>query len=258
MLNNVNNNNDLDALCDSFERKLNNFKHEVDSLLGYVYTEQTIRTMGGSSKTVLNALNKDATFWNTILGSLQNSIFITLGRIFDMDHEDETLNTLFRYAESNKVLFSKDTFSHRWLNKNHEKHMRDYLSTYIQGVFEPTDEDFRKVKRHILGLRREYDSYYKDPRHYFAHKKIRNISEINQIFEKIKIHKLEKFVVALSSLHIMFWQMYHNGRKMNVPSRRVRSSTRGFLIRRGQVKYPPMITEQVVRNTEQAVRKFIH
>ena len=257
MSNNLPVNEELGVLCDSFEKKLNNFKHEVDSLLGYVYTEQTIKTMAGSSKTVLNSLNKDAAFWNAILSSLQNSIFITLGRIFDMDHEDETLNTLFRYSEKNKILFSKNAFSYRWLNKNYEKHMRDYLSTYIQGVFEPTDADFRKVKKHILTLRREYDVNYKDPRHYFAHKKIRNISEINQIFEKVKIRKLEKFVVALSALHVMFWQMYHNGRKMSIPSTKVRSSTKGFLAKRGQVNYPPMITEQVVRNTEHAVRKFI-
>ncbi|MFM2381331.1 MAG: hypothetical protein RLZZ76_98, partial [Candidatus Parcubacteria bacterium] len=66
-----------------FEKKLNILKNEVDAVMYHLYTELAIHAIATKDKQVLSKLNLTPIFWNTTLNSLQTSIFITLGRIFD-------------------------------------------------------------------------------------------------------------------------------------------------------------------------------
>ena len=62
---------------------------------------------------ILRTLNKDALFWKVQLYSLETSVFIMLGRIFDSATEAHSIHKLIAATLDNIEFFSKDALSAR-------------------------------------------------------------------------------------------------------------------------------------------------
>ena len=60
----------------------------------FVYTESVLHFFFGSDFEVLDRVNPLAAFWNGILGALQCSGFMALGRMFDKDNSAHTIHAL--------------------------------------------------------------------------------------------------------------------------------------------------------------------
>ena len=214
-----------------FLEELNIFRNEVDSVLKFFYSELAIHSIASKDKKIINALNSSPIFWNTVLSSLQNSTFITLGRIFDTDPNNHTIHTLFKIAEQNKELFSREAFSGRWKrdqDKNSKK-LTDYLPTYLKGLYVPNDDDFRGLRRFISNQKRIYETVYGPIRHHFGHKKYTKDEDVKVFFDKVQVSDLEKYCVQLKGVHETLWQLFHNGRGPLLPIKQGRYSTRSIL-----------------------------
>lgn len=233
-----------------FIEELNIFRNEVDSALRFLYTESAIHHIASKNKKILNALNQSPLFWNTILGSLQLSVFMTLGRIFDTDSENHTLSTLFKSAQNNKNLFSKESFEKRWNKDSDKKGIKSWLPEYLKKLYVPTDQDFRNLRKFIGEQRKIYEDIYRPIRHHFGHRKYTNNEEVQLLFSKIKIRELEKHCIILKSIHETFWQLYHNGRGPLTPIKHGRYSTVNILNKRLKPYISKPLNIQMVEETE--------
>lgn len=55
----------------------------------------------------------------------------------------------------------------------------------MQGVYEPTPTDFRRLRAHVRKWRRTYEPNYRDVRHqFFAHKEAADQAEVAARFSK--------------------------------------------------------------------------
>jgi hypothetical protein len=218
------------SLEEKFLTELNIFKNEVILLSKYLYMELTIRTVATTNKRILTTMNKTPTFWNTVLSGFQNSTFITLGRIFDTNSK-HNIHILFKVIEDNKFIFSKKSFEKRWLNNEDVKNskMASYLSEYMKNFYEPTDKDFRELKKLISKQKKIYETIYRPIRNHFGHKKYSTNEEIQALFDKVNISELEKFCTNLEGLHEALWQLYYNGRGPLLPIKQSRYSTKNIL-----------------------------
>jgi hypothetical protein len=63
-----------------FERELEVFRTEAEGAAQFFYAYLAIHAAAGAKKPVYRLLNTAPLFWNTILGGLQTSAFVTLGR----------------------------------------------------------------------------------------------------------------------------------------------------------------------------------
>jgi hypothetical protein len=213
---------------EKFLKELNIFRNEVLYTLRFLYTESAIHEIASKNENVKKALNYSPTFWNTILSALQNSTFITLGRICD-NNGRHSINTLFRLTESSKDIFSKKSFEERWLKSKDRKEIDHWLPEYLKTVYEPTSKDFLKLGVFIEKQREIYKELYRPIRDHFGHKLYSENEEVNVLFSKIKIKKLEKFCVTLYGIYEALWELYHNGRGPILPIKAGKYSTKSLL-----------------------------
>ena len=84
----------------------------------------------------------------------------------------------------------------------------------MKNVYEPTIEDFRRLRRLVVKYRRIYEQGYKDIRHkIFAHREIADKYDIDKLFQKNKCYRNAAIIGLSVKIHDALWQLFHNGRK---------------------------------------------
>jgi AbiU2 len=194
-----------------FERELEVFRTEAETGIQFFYAYLTVHAVAAKNEAVYRLLNKAPLFWNTSLGALQTAAFIALGRVFDQN-STHNLDRLLRIAQDNPQIFSKGALGRRKQGTNPDP--PEWLDDYLSDMYEPTPQDFRRLRGHVRKWRKIYVSNYRDLRHkLFAHKEVSDRAEIDALFAKTNIRELQRMFAFLGSLHEALWHLFFNGRK---------------------------------------------
>lgn len=190
-----------------FANEIEVFRTEAESCVQFFYSYLAIHDIAEQRKEVHRLLNKAPLFWNTVLIALQTSTFIALGRVFDQN-SNHNIDRLLKIAQSNMDIFSKEALARR--------KFRDGTNAdeYLDHVYVPNADDFRRLRRHVAQKRRIYENNYRDLRHHvFAHKMISSKKDVQALLGKTNVTELQQLLIFLRQLHEALWQLYHNGRK---------------------------------------------
>lgn len=221
-----------------FLEELNIYRNEVMLVSKFLYTELAIRNIANKNKKILSALNYSPTFWNTILSALQNSTFITFGRIF-VNNGKNSISTLFKVTQKNINLFTKESFASRWVKNQDRNKIDHWLPEYLKKVYVPKDNNLVDFGKFIEKQKKIYKQIYRPVRDQFGHKIYNKNEDVKVLFDKIQINELEKFCVRLEGIHEVLWQLYRNGRGPLLPIKQGRYSTKNIL----KTKFKPYITK---------------
>lgn len=198
-------------LADFFPDELEVFRTEAEAAIQFFYSYLAIHAIAGENKNIYKLINRAPLFWNTVLGALQTSTFIILGRIFD-NNSNHNVNRLLKIAQSNMTMFSKEGLAER--KRKGSANADEWLEEYLQHVYVPTADDFRRLRRHIAKRRAIYKNTYDELRDkIFAHKEISEEKEVQTLFDKTNIRELEQLLIFLKQLYEVLWELYFNGRK---------------------------------------------
>ncbi len=239
---------------EEFLRELNFFRNETESLVRYVYSSGALNDVILNNKSVERAVNKNPGFWNSVLFSFTDSMFIVLGRIFDIDNskgEKYTIHTLFRQIDESKEIFSKEIFSSRWVASHTQ--MLEYKDKYMEGFYEMSGEDWRKFKKLKSSLTKQYQEFYRPIRDLIAHRILTDNKQIKIIMDKAPVRDMEKFCTKLRNLHEGLWQLYHNGRGPIVPLKTGKYSSKGFVNKKYEPYHPGPIAYQYSQDAKNAL-----
>jgi len=194
-----------------FENELEVFRTEADTATQFFYSLLTINTIASKQKKVLHILNNTPLFWNTVLGGLQTSSFIALGRIFDQK-STHNIDKVLKAAQDNMAIFSKNALAER--KRKGVTNADEWLTEYLTNVYVPSAKDFRRLRSHVNKKRIIFENNYRTLRHkFFAHKDISQEAEVLGLFNKTNIPEIQKLLKFLRQLHEALWQLYNNGRK---------------------------------------------
>ncbi len=193
-----------------FAHELEVFRHEAEAGTQFLYAYLAVHAVAGDHRSVHRLLNKAPLFWNTNLGALQTSMFITLGRIFDPKAK-HSVHKLLSTAQNNLQLFSKQALGRR--KQRESSNAAEWLSDYLRDIHVPTVADFRVLRRQVGDWRRIYVKNYRDLRHrYFAHREVSDNEEVAALFAKTTIIELQELFAFLRALHDALQQLFLNGR----------------------------------------------
>jgi hypothetical protein len=189
------------------------FRTEAEQCAQFLFAFLAVHDCAYRSKAVHALLNRAPLFWNTCLGALQGSAFIALGRVFDSD-SPHNINQLLRIAQDNRSqLFSKAALGLRKQGASPKR--PDWLDDLLHSTYEPTADDFRRIKKRVAKWRRIYQSNYRDVRHqFFAHKQAAEDAEVAALFRKGTNRELQQLIAFLGSLYQALWELFFNGRKL--------------------------------------------
>lgn len=194
-----------------FERELEIFRTETESGAQFFYAYLTLHAVAADDKSVFRALNRTPLFWNTSLGAMQTATFIALGRLFDQQ-SPHNIDRVLKIAQDHPDLFSKASLAVR--KQGAASAAPEWLPDYLATAYEPTPDDFRRLRSHVKKRRKIYESNYRDIRRkVFAHKEITEPTKVSALFQKTNIRELQKLFAFLGAFHEALWQMFFNGQK---------------------------------------------
>ena len=96
-----------------FEHELEVFRREAEACTQFLYSWLSVHATISEHQKVSDRLNEASLFWATVLGALQLSTFIVLGRIFANDSSSHNVHRLLRLAQKSPQMFSKSALGNR-------------------------------------------------------------------------------------------------------------------------------------------------
>lgn len=182
-----------------FIRELEVFRTETQAGAQYLYAYLSFNSIVSEKKKTYREINKTPLFWNTAMGSLQTSFFIVLGRIFDQN-STHNVDRLIKIAQENRDIFSTDALAKR--KKKDSKNADEWTDDYLKGVYEPTEKDFRELRKKVKEFRKIYETNYRDIRHkIYAHKEVSDAEDVQKLLSKTNARELQSVFVFVSALY---------------------------------------------------------
>jgi len=235
-----------------FKRELDIFRTETQSGTQFFYSYLAINAVIAGNKEALEALNNTPLFLGTNFGALKTSFFIVLGRIFDQKSK-HNIDRLLRIAQNHSEIFSKAFLEERKSQSSPNAYR--WLPEYLEKAYEPTPEDFRRLRKHIKKYRHIYEMNYRSIRHkIYAHRELSDKADVQKLYKKTRVGELQKIFIFLNKLHVALRELYLNGRKpvlrpMRYSVVRIKDKPRSDSQRHG-------VHEKIVDETQKFFRIF--
>lgn len=167
---------------------------------------------------LLESLNITPLSWVFIRHSMMVSLIMALSRIFDTDGDSVSIDDLIKSCAEDIELFSKSKLRER---KAASHNASEWIDEYIDNAYEPSAEDFLRLKSEVKRFRDIYNEYYKPLRHkIFAHSDKHFQSRKDELWEATKHANMEDMLNFLEDLNLAVREAYQNGRKPELRGRK--------------------------------------
>lgn len=202
-----------------YDRYYQEYSNEVHKILGCYIFWKMLHDRPASEKGLLKALNTTPLSWILIRHSLQVSLFITLGRIFDLDNDAFSVDDLLKHCLENIDIFSLENLRERKLEGQKGKEP-EWLREYIQNAYFPVEGDFQRLRGETTKHRKVFERIYKPIRHkIIAHTDKEYMDKADELWAETNIGELEEIIWFLHDLKETLFQTYQNGEKPEIMGR---------------------------------------
>jgi hypothetical protein len=202
-----------------FEKYYQEYCNEVHMILASYLFWRMIQNRAASEEDLLYALNRTPLSWIFTRHSLQVTLFITLGRVFDIDNDAFSVDDLLKCCIEEIDIFSLENLRSRKIADQKGKEP-DWLDEYINKSYQPVEDDFQRLRGEVTKRRKLFESAYRPIRHkLIAHKDKDYLDNKDELWAKTNIKELEEIIWFLYDLQETLFDTYHNGRKPELKDR---------------------------------------
>lgn len=192
---------------------LREYSNEVAILTRTYFTWKVINVSASQDKQALAALNKASSTWSVVLHSLQTTMFISLGRVFDIDAEAFSIHKFVKYCSENVEEFNRAALRKRKM-AGLEK-APPWLEGYLNMAHYPKREELLRLRGEVAKYCKIYDENYKPIRHkLMAHKEFSAIGTTDALFAITNISEIEDIISFCNRIKHSIQQQYENGKKI--------------------------------------------
>ena len=197
---------------DNIERLLKLFRDEITTACWAFFVWKTINNTAFGDDRVHKALNENALSWNIITHSLQNTFFVTLGRIFDVDGNAFSIHAFLRACIENIDQFSVEALRERKIREANGK-TTGWLEDYLSDAYVPCESDFQRLRGETSKRHKQYEEIYRPIRNkVIAHKEQQTIENVDELFGKTSIDQIEEILNFLFQVQSIVFELLFNGR----------------------------------------------
>jgi len=192
-----------------FELRLKALSRDARAAARFTYIGEAIGFSSAQQPQLIARLNEFAGFWNTVLGALQTSAIVALGRMYDRSNKVLSARKLLDYATANLGLFSADSLRARLATRLTAPAEVD---AYMEDVRPPTQAQFGALTAALDEHTALYKEKIKVIRHrVFAHAGRITQEELHAIFAAVPVADFERLTVFPLLLYDALWETYANG-----------------------------------------------
>jgi hypothetical protein len=177
---------------------------EINYAAGIFELQEEINRLVSSDEAICKMLNDDALFWKIQEHSLQMSLFITLGRIFDEDENACSIHRVLKETLKHKEFFSKNALAAR----------KCVGGTKLDSdTWNPNTQELRLLKKALATQAKKFTEIYRPIRHQvYAHSIVIDETEV-ELFKKTNRAEVKNILEFLRELIAVIEDLYLNGRK---------------------------------------------
>ena len=188
---------------------------DLEKGLQTFYIHRFINQAAVQDKAVSQMLNRRAWFWNMQMLSLQTTLFIVLGRIFD--HTAHSIKKVMTATLEHPELFSREALYARRLGDGPKP---DWLENFITEAHEPTIKELQSLETKLQEWTDKFDQCYRPLRNkVFAHRALKQNAAVNKLAQKTNVNELEQLLLFLYDLTTTLEDMFNNGQKPELGNR---------------------------------------
>jgi hypothetical protein len=184
-----------------FLERLGRFQDDAVAAARFTFLHLAFRYRSSRTPSLVEKLDTDAGFWNSMLHALQMASAISIGRVFDDDRDARSARYLLDYAADHYRIFSRQALARR---KGPE---------CTSNASELTPTDFSALKTELAehaALFEETIGPLRDKA--FAHSARVSHDQIENLFGRVRIEEYQRLAVFGIRLHQALFDCYYNGR----------------------------------------------
>ena len=175
----------------------------------------TIYNLKAAEPEIQEKIGRFPEFWTMTLFSLQTTLFISFGRVFDTTRGSLSIQKLVEIAAQHPPLFSRKLLLARKRFENRiEGDDPQWLLDYVRDAWEPTRADFENLRKELGPYCGEFGKIYDPIRNkIYAHRSKEDETAVYRLFSKTAIGGVQ---TILRFVHTLLWalqEMAYNGRK---------------------------------------------
>lgn len=198
-----------------FEQLLEMVGAEVRTCVTHTYGSLAFNFVAGSDPRILDLINRNANFWNSLLGANQTAAFMALGRIYDDDRRTWRVESLLRYAENHVGIFTRPALQQRKIDQGLNQQDAE---RYVQDAFELQRGGLARVTDFFEGARALYREKAEPIRHkLFAHAAKHDRTARDELFANLAVRDLERMALVPYVVYEVLWQLFMNGEEPRIP-----------------------------------------
>lgn len=192
-----------------YRRDLGLVENDIANGIEALYVERTINKLCLEDPKAFTILNANALFWTVQIRCLRTTIFMTLGRIFD--HQAHSIQKVLTATIENPQLFSKEAIVARKLVGQKRP---EWLDEYVKDLWVHNPQDLQPLIDETERFRAIYEAVYRPIRSkVYAHRVLKNDSQIASLFGKTNVTELEEMFRFLYKLARTLAFTLDNGKK---------------------------------------------
>jgi len=185
-------------------------EEDIDGALAVFHAEEESHHLAREDERIRRCLDADALFWNMQVASLQSTLFMILGRLFDSTKGTLSISRFLDETVDHPGYFSKDALAAR---KTAGGPKPDWLDDRIAEAWIPNRAVLAKLQK-ALQLHEERAEVYRQIRHrYYAHRPLKDAHLIWDLFQQTNKKELSEILGFLCDVKAAIWQLYYNGKK---------------------------------------------
>jgi hypothetical protein len=209
--------------------------NEIEDAVAVFQTYEAINQAALEDAAIFRLLNEDALFWNVQVHSLQMSLFMVLGRIFDSASDAHSIHRVVNATLGHLEFFSKEALTARRMEGGSKP---EWLGPFVAGAWVPsTAADIRHLKKELGVRHNRFEETYRPIRHaIFAHRLMTNARAALELFPKTNRDEIAAILDFLHDLIGAIRDLYLNGARPQLGVRlhkdyndRIKASTKSVL-----------------------------
>lgn len=160
----------------------------------------------------VSKLNENPYFWMLFESSLQTNMFIGIRRLYESKPDTFNFQRFIDECLKNLSSFQSNELRKRKCAASPNAH--EWIDDYMEGVYEPTAEDFRRLAKVVReNSKNMKGAYAQAANKIYAHAVHMDYAEMATISDKLNFDEIERALSSIWHAYEQVWQMFENGRK---------------------------------------------
>jgi hypothetical protein len=195
---------------ENFRERLDALERDARAAVRYLYTGATINHLAAERAPLAAALDRDAGFWNTLLGALHTASVAALGRIYDVHRNVGSAARLLEHSSK----YSTGLFSLLALESRKARVLPAAGAIrFAEHAYVPDANDFESLRAALEARAGLYETLIGPLRDEVAHFDRVALSRHCELSQRVRTADFEQLALFPLSLHRALARLFESGDK---------------------------------------------